>query len=188
MFKKNINILMASLLLLSACDDNSTQSSSNRSISSNSKIDYTFNEMYPYITGLCEGFGCVLADLTRPGGRKRISDKYDGKNILITKYAMTSYNDNYDSITYYDIENLLPCKMSLEESAKLEKATNGKKGAISIYGTLHIGMTSPYIEPCYFKGLYQCKGDEVGGALCLKDETKNTNANSSRKKYIKSIK
>ena len=30
------------------------------------------------------------------------------------------FNDNYDSITYYDISEILPCIMSIEESEKLE--------------------------------------------------------------------
>ncbi|MBQ8784549.1 MAG: ankyrin repeat domain-containing protein [Alphaproteobacteria bacterium] len=132
-----------------------------------SKIDYTFDMVIPGVRGACKGFGCIIADLESPGGRKRTSDKYDGKNILIKDFHIMKFNDNYDSITYYDISEILPCIMSIEESEKLEKATKGEKVSVSIYGTLNIGKTNPYLEPCYFKELYRCKENE-DRTTCLK--------------------
>ncbi len=49
------------------------------------------------------------------------------------------------------------------------KHQNGKRGAVSIYGASNVDVlsTSMHIQPCYFKKIYKCVGEEKGGALCL---------------------
>lgn len=149
-------------------------------ISKNNNITYNFNELTPYYlldySDACKGekyedFGCVLRDLHKPGGVKKVKEKYDGKKIYIEKYIATDFMNGLDKVIFYDLEKMLPCHMTAEEVDRLGNATNNKKGMISIHGRLHVSVDSIYLSPCYFDKIYKCTEKESDGVFCLDKET-----------------
>ena len=159
-----------------------TTISQTRSESENVKQEavFKFEKITPYTLlefsdtcnyGNYTDFGCVLRDLHKPGGLKKVREKYDGQNIYIEQYIATDFTNGYDSVTFYDLEKMLPCHMNEEETEKLGQATNNKKGIVSISGRLNISLSEAYLEPCYFEKVYKCKAEE-SGAFCLEEETK----------------
>lgn len=185
---KIISAAISAAVLLSACDDNPQAKAVRQALSASQKIDYTFDDVGPFLPQSCKGFGCVYAEFSQPGGRKTIAEKYDGKTVLFTKYMLDGFDDNFDTVTYNEMFGIAPCVMSAEEAARMHQATGGRRGFVQVYGTLHIGTTDPVIQPCYFKQLYECTSDyDEFYMLCLKKSEAKGDASGGRK-YIKPVK